>query len=255
MTRPKFTRTTNGLIEGLEYIRKENGSIDWRAMINPKYIVFNPRFDTELLEKFGAKADKLVYADVIKEKAVEDKYILILLHGFFEVADLRGYRDTRLDIPYASAGQNVTAICHITWIPNENEDWEKTSFGSADATMENTGGFGYLAAIAGNRAFVRAVKNGLGIFVLGADEIMKKDTPLQESAGGSSPSINPLGPQGTLQSTAERLKISFDQVKKGAIKYKDKMSSTAEEIEAWNGFGDVAAKDCMSLIGLLSSKK
>jgi hypothetical protein len=252
---PYYRNPRTGLIDGVEYKRLPNHKIDWKSMVNPVHIVFNPKADKELTELYGAAADKLVYADVIKEKVVEDKHILILLAGFIELAELRGYKDVRNDVVHVTAGQNATAQCHITWLRNEEEYYEKTSAGTADATMENTGGFGYLAAIAGNRAFVRAVKNGLGIFVLGFDEIAKKDTALPESAGGTSASINPLSPQGTLQKAAEDLKYTFELVRKGALKYKEKMKSSEEEIGKWTGFGDVPPPDCMSLIGLLRKKE
>jgi hypothetical protein len=252
---PYYRDRRTGLVACVEYKRLPNGRIDWKSMINPAHIVFNSKADKELTELYGATADKLVYSEVIKTKAVDDKHILILLAGFVELADLRGYTSIHSDIAHVTAGANASVACHITWLPNEEEPYAKTSFGTADATMENTGGFGYLAAIAGNRAFVRAVKNGLGIFVLGFDEIAKKDMALPESAGGSSAPVNPLSPQGTLQKAAEDLKYTFDLVRKGAIKYKDKMKSTEEEIGKWKGFADVPPPDCMSLIGLLRKKE
>lgn len=250
---PLFRRGDNGLIKGLSY-HVVNGKLAWRHMINPAHIVFNGRFDDEIEAAYGAKAAKLVYADVVKTHVVDDRHVLIKLQGFIEVAELRGYISAPVTITHVTPdGQHVSAQCHITWLPNEEEPYQKTSSGEADATFANTGGFGYLTAMAGNRAFVRAVKRGLGIEILGFDEIAKKDTPLTEPTGTSA-AVDPLSPQGTLQKAAETLGLSFDIVKKGAVKYQAKMKATPEEVAAWTSFADVPPPDCMSLIGLLRKK-
>lgn len=251
---PLFRRGEDGLIKDAIY-HVINGKISWRHSINPAHIVFNSRFDKELTELYGAAAAKLVYADVIKDHIVDDRFILIKLNGFVELAELRGYYAAPVTITHVTPdGSHVSAQCHISWLPNVEETHSKTSSGEADATMSNTGGFGYLTAMAGNRAFVRAVKRGLGIEILGFDEIAKKDTPLVEASGTSAVSVDPLSPQGTLQKAADDLKITFDTVKKGAVKYAPKMKSTLEEIAVWTSFADVPPPDCMSLIGLLRKK-
>lgn len=253
---PLFRRKPDGLLEGVVY-HVINGKISWRHMINPAHVVFNGKLDEEIEARYGAKANKLVYAEVINTHVVDDRHILIKLDGFIELAELRGYSAAPVTISHVTPdGQHVSAQCHITWLPNVEETHAKTSSGEADATFANTGGFGYLTAMAGNRAFVRAVKRGLGISILGFDEIAKKDTPLAEPSPGTSSTsgVNPLSPQGTLQSTADSLKLPFEVVKKGALKYAAKMKSTTDEIAGWTGFADVPPPDCMSLIGLLRKK-
>ena len=256
-TVPLFRRNADGMLAGVHY-HVINGKIGWRHSINPAHVVFNGKLDEEIEAKYGAKANKLVYADVIKTHIVEDRHILIKLDGFIELAELRGYTAAPVTVQATPDGRHVSAVCHITWLPNVEEPFAKTSSGEADATFDNTGGFGYLTAMAGNRAFVRAVKRGLGISILGWYEIAKKDTPLSEPTGdtsvGPSTTVNPLSPQGILQSTAESLKLSFDTVKKGAVKYQAKMKSTPEEVAAWASYADVPPPDCMSLIGLLRRK-
>jgi hypothetical protein len=254
-----FRRDDDGLIIGAHY-HVINGRISWRHSINPAHVVFNGRLDEEIEARYGAKANKLVYADVIKTHVVDDRHILIKLDGFVELAELRGYTAAPVTISHVTPdGQHVSAVCHITWLPNVEEPFAKTSSGEADATFANTGGFGYLTAMAGNRAFVRAVKRGLGISILGFDEIAKKDTPLSEPSGdsasvGGTSTINPLSPQGTLQTTAQSLNLSFETVRKGAVKYATKMKATIDEINGWTSFADVPPPDCMSLIGLLRKK-
>lgn len=250
-----FTRDeTTGLVKGVSYVRDASGRINWKAMINPVHIVFNgkknEKLEAEIAAAYGAAADKLVYADVIKEKTVDDHHVLILLAGFIELADLRGYTSAKSDIVHVTPGSNVTCQCHISWIYNVEEPNGKTSNGEADATMENTGGFGYLAAVAGNRAFVRAVRRGLRIPILGADEIASKDSAPVE--GGSTPTStaasNPISPQGILQKTATELGHAFEVVKAGGVKHKAKITSDAS---TWTKFEDVPPPDCMVLIDLL----
>ena len=99
-----------GLVDGVTYIRQPSGRISWKEMIDPAYIVFNRKLDEELTKIYGAASDKLVYADVIKEKSVEDKHILILLQGFVELAELRGYISAPVSIVHVTPGQNVTSL-------------------------------------------------------------------------------------------------------------------------------------------------
>ena len=240
---------STGLVNGVTYTRDSKGRIDWKSMIDPAYIVFNRKMDEELTKAYGAGHDKLVYADVVKEKAVDDKHILILLQGFVELAELRGYVAAPVSIVHVTPGQNVTAQCHITWIPNIEEPYQKTSSGEADATYENTGGFGYLAAVAGNRAFTRAVRRGLRIPILGFDEIAEKET-LTETPTSSS-SKNALDPHVILQKAAEEQKTSFEQIKKGALAKKDKFQS---DPATWTDFDSVPPTDCATVIGLLRAK-
>lgn len=252
----------SGLVNNVVYIRDAQGRIDWKAMINPAHIVFqgrkNEKLAAEIAGKYGATYDKLVYAEVVKTQPVEDKHVLILLAGFIELADLRGYNSSHSHIAHVTPGGNVTCVSHIEWLPNVEEPYPKTSSGEADATVENTGGFGYLAALAGNRAFVRAVRRGLRIPILGADEIAAKDADSAPAEGGASSSgsaaaVGNLSPQGILQKTASELGVTFEQVKAGATtKHKAKIEVDAT---AWTGFGDVPPRDCMTLINLLRDKK
>lgn len=248
-------RNDNGLIDGLEYPKKANGRINWRALIDNQYIVFNesPKLNEEIVAKYGAPAEKLVYSEVIKSKSVDEHHILIQLAGFVELADLRGYISAPVEIVHVTPDQNVTAQCHITWLPNEEEPYNKTSSGEADATMGNTGGFGYLAAMAGNRAFVRAVKRGLGISILGFDELAKKDQALTESLGAVINSLDPLSPQGILQKTASAAKLDFEKIKKTVIDHHRAKIET--DPTTWNKFEEVPPRDCMTIIGLLGERE
>lgn len=248
-----FKRNEDGLVEGVQYKRAANGRIDWKAMINPAHIVFNRKLDAELLEKFGAAADMLNYSEIIKTKTVEEKYILVLLQGFIELADLRGYESCDSKVAHAEIQRGVVSTCHISWIPNLEELGGKISSGVADATDANTSGFGYLAAMSDNRAFVRAVRRGLGISIMAFDEISSKDNLAPESGAPASGNISPLSPQGTLKMAAESCGFTFVQIKAGASsKYRAKIQGNPEE---WVGFESVPPQDCMTLVGIVKEAK
>lgn len=256
-----------GLYPHIEYKRKPDGKIDWRAMINPAHIVFNttkPNLCAEIEKAYGGPATSLVYAEVVAKQPVQDKHILVLLAGFKELAELRGYIRS---VPTILNGDQSAAYCawEIDWIENSEEPEGKTSGGTADATMENTNGWGYLGAMAGNRAFVRAVKNGLGINLLGFDEIAKKDTALPEAAPSSSAvvtaTVSGVGqPVPTLIRVCGEHKISFEAVKKSATKKHLEQDKWSKDVNGspvppfksdptlWSAFEDIHPIDCMTLI-------
>jgi hypothetical protein len=238
-----------GLVNGIDYKRLPSGRIDWHAMINSEHIVFNRHKEAEIEAAYGAKPDRLIYAEVIKEKTVDEKHILILLKGFIELAELRGYNNCQSKVENVTPGQGVTVSCHITWIPNIEDIDGKTSSGVADATDSNTSGFGYLAALADNRAFVRAVKRGLGISTLSYDEIATKE----DADNIPTTKISPFSPQGTLKSVADTEGFVFMQVKAGACsKYRAKMEGNPE---SWTGYEDISPPDCMTLIQILKEPR
>jgi len=258
-TPTRFTRDENGLVVGLSYVYDESGRVNWKAMINPNHIVFsdkkNEKLAAEITTKYGAPVDQLVYAEVIKKQPVDDNHVLVLLAGFTELADLRGYCAVNPQIVHVTPGSNVTCQVTIDWIPNQEEPEGKTSFGTADATMENTGGFGYLAAVAGNRAFVRAVRHGLRIPILGADELAKKDAGAAPVEGGSTTSVaQSLSPQGVLQSEATKFGATFEKVKAAAIAKLAQLKLKSDPA-TWTKYEDVPPPDCMTIITHLRQGK
>ena len=248
-----FERDEDGYVKGITYPRRQDGRIDWVKLIKPEYIVFNSKLDAKLEKIYGKRAADLNYGELIAAGSeVDPKHVLVLLMGFIELADLRGYRAA---IPrIAHCDQSICSIeCTIEWLPNAEEPDGKISYGTADATMDNTNGWGYLSAMAGNRAFVRAVRQGLRIPILGADEIAKKDEVIvPESVAASQTSSDAITPQGTLQRNAEAAKLTFDSVKTiSAEKYREKLES---DPTAWNKWEDVPPRDCLTLLKLIKSK-
>ena len=156
-TPPKTVkRNEHGLLEGVKYSYQEDGLIDWRKMVKNDHIVPN--------------RDNTSETDVTKLK---DKDLIILLAGLKDVAQTRGIKSVKYDIVTASP-EYVCMKCGITWAGNYETDGEDVYFeGTADAGLNNTEGFGqiYLAAIAENRAFCRAVRNFLKINIVAKEEI------------------------------------------------------------------------------------
>lgn len=210
------SRNDYGLLRNVNYIFKEDGFVDWRKMIDDKYLVpFEDRTDETDISK------------------LEDNEILILLNGIKRLAELRGYESVNIKThPHDGI---VTAECHIKWLPNyESEGRLIESSGTADATMENTGGFGYLGAQAGNRAFIRCVRDFLKIEIYGKDEIAP-------SKNGKKPNSQNNAYK-TLEKLCEEKNITFEQVK-------SKMTSEKHEgAEQWESFKNISKNDALAII-------
>ena len=145
-----IARDSSGLITKpkIEYAFTDEGLIDWRKLVNDKWLVPNRQRTDE--------------TDTSK---LEDKDLLILLGGIKELAQIRGYSSVEYDIRSPSLDY-VVATCKITWIPNfETEDREITFSAIGDASPHNTQSFAkhFLGPIAENRSFVRCVRNFLKI--------------------------------------------------------------------------------------------
>jgi hypothetical protein len=264
-TTPHFERdATTGLVKGVEYKYKPDGQIDWKAMLNPVHIKFKTskgqittehekRLAAEIEKTYGAPAKDLVYADVVAKQAVKDEHLLVMLKGWQELAELRGFT---YSAPTAVAAAPGMAVCawSIKWIPNVDDPAGKETGATADATMENTGGFGYLGAMAGNRAFTRAVRLGLGVTILAADEIATKDAPIEET-GVATTTISAAvdsRPVPTLVRYCKEANLSFDVIKAGAQdRYRAKMES---DPSTWTQFEDVPARDCLTLISIIKDR-
>lgn len=164
--RPKtIERDQNGLIadnDSFEYKFKENGLIDWRAMIRPEHLYPNRQW----FEKRNQKLPDSV-------EGLDDKQVLILLAGIKELAKIRGYSSVSYE-PVTAHADYVCTVCKIKWIGNYETEMKEVEFSDmADAHPYNTHDFAmyYPAAIASNRAFVRCVRNFLNIDIVGYDEI------------------------------------------------------------------------------------
>jgi hypothetical protein len=242
-----FSRDERGLVADVEYRFKSNGMVDWRAMVNPAHLVINRQYEEDLTKRFGRSLKE------ISPLEVEDRYLLILLAGIKELAQLRGYSEVRPEVKYVSDTKCVVQT-QIEWLPNFETATHGTSFGDVGAaSLENVKPdfHPYLETIAANRAFVRAVRNFLGIHIVGNDEIKMGHVPVVESTESSCSGSVPHLPIPMLKRSAEEAKLGFDELKAmAAKKYKSNLESDPAK---WTGFESVPARDCLSLVQIIRS--
>lgn len=240
----QFKRNELGLIDGVEYAYLPDGRIDWRKMIKKEHVVVQDSKKSEFLNKYGKELQDLDLS------TVEDKYLLILLSGIKELAQIRGFNFVQQKVDHADDNQ-VIVTCTIQFIPNFETGGEKVCFSDVGgASRQNTPGIFsmYLPSIAANRAFVRAVRNFLGINITGKDEMpesVKEDAPVSSSSA--------FQPFSVLAEKAKKAGLSFETIKNACLtKYKENMSANPAE---WTGFDSINRSDAFFIIGKLEEKK
>ncbi|MDB4314558.1 hypothetical protein N9955_00865 [bacterium] len=239
-----FTRDENGLLAGAEYQFNEDGSVDWRSMVKPEFLYVNKEWFTNREKDVPSSVEGLT-----------DKQLLILLGGIKDIAKLRGYKSVSYDL--SGDSENVVAKCRIEWSPNYETGGESILFEDcANASLNNTDNFchKFLETIACNRAFVRCVRNFLGINIVGDDEIDK--------SGGQAPSYGDknsetsakeLKPQGFLEKLArDKGYGSFEEFKSFLRERWKDGSYKNEEIKEWASYDDISAKECRKIMTLLN---
>ena len=226
-----ITRNQYGLLENasINYTYHDDGSIDWRAMVKPQYLVPNRQKTQE--------------TDVTK---LEDRDLLILLGGIKELAQIRGYTSVEYKVVAASDNYFATS-CKIKWIPNYETDGKEIIFEAlADATINNTKSFArfFLAAIAENRAFVRCVRNFLKINIVSQEELgdakLLDEGPSQE---------NPTSPHTLLEKVMKDKSINFETLKKKLIK------ENIENADKFNSILDIPKVKIFELIERIKKLK
>ena len=241
-----FSRDSRGLLTSVQYKYKDDGSVDWRAMIRPEHLVIQKDKKDKVEQQYGKKVEELDLS------TVEDKYILLLLSGIKEILRIRGFKHVQQHVDFVNH-EKAVVTCSIQFTGNYETNYQDVVFSDvASATLQNTSGFGqhFLESIAANRAFVRAVRNFLGINIVGQDEIAGGRAVLEEdnSIVGETISAHSI-----LQKKMDEKKFSFEQIKSNCAKnYKEKLTSNPEE---WNGLKDIPQNDVFFILGKLSEKK
>lgn len=251
MTTPdysSFKRNEHGLLPGVTYVYNPDGGINYKAMVDPKYLVIQRGKEKDVFDKHGESPDL---------RLVDDKALMILLGGIKDLARIRGINSCtqKVDI---STPEIATVTCTIEFVGNYETDGQSVTFSDVgSAGLNNTMGFGqlYLAAIAANRAFVRTVRNFLGINIVAQDELKAGDTP------DETPSSSGDRPDGyrILQAKVEDknaklkpgvAKLTFEDIKKGACtKYRTDI--TLSDPEKWTDWKDIPPLDAWALLGKL----
>ena len=243
-----YKRDQHGLLDCVDYVFNDDGSVNWRAMIKPEFLYPNKGWFDMRGQQVPSSTDGL-----------RDNQLLIMLGGIKELAKLRGFSAVAFDVKNVEEGY-VTARCDVEWIGNYESSNNNVCYEDyANASLENTDAFceKFLETIACNRAFVRCVRNFLNIHIVGADEIDKSGnrSTSNETAPTSGVSSNaPITPSGLLEKTL-RDKHSVDSFES----FKDTLRAfwkdgkyLNEEVKNWSSFDDIPAKEARKLIGIIS---
>lgn len=238
----KFNRDDHGLLNNIQYIFNEDGSVNWRAMIKDEYL-FPNKLWFELRKKDCPRSID----------GLADHQLLIKLGGIKELARLRGFSDIHYNFVKCEI-DHVAVVCSMNFLGNYETGGSIVSFqDSANATIDNTNSFAkkFLETIACNRAFVRCVRNFLNVHIVGDDEIDKSDNKNQSSQS------NDLSPSGFLKKELlENHSVSnyedFLPILRELHRSK-KISISTDTIKTWNDFSDISPKDCRILLGSLKN--
>lgn len=243
-----FERNEYGLLKHINYEFNNDGTINWRAMIKKEYLVLNKSRVKEIEKQYGKTFAEVEIEYKDGKLAIDDKFLLILLPGIKELAQLRGYES----VGYAWEIQDgsITVSCMINWQPNYELGMNKhISFQAlADAKESNTSPMGraYLAAMAENRAFVRAVRNFLRIHIVGYDEV---GASIPESNGNE----DAAGPHKMLEDILKIKGKSFEELKNKLISIGyDKENP---KINQWEKVADIPKEEVFEVIEKIKKPK
>jgi hypothetical protein len=272
MTPPPDLRDDNGLLKSINHPRNPLGGVDWRKMIPPEYLYVSPDHQVEVMTTQNVRSKWDI--DVSK---CEDKQLLITLAGLKYLARLRGIQSAPAPTVHVSPTE-ATCVCSIEFVPNfENPDGLVVSGVGCASVYSVTGKFQlYLGTMAHNRAYTRAVRDALGIEILGYEEVDFKasaafEKQLKEGSNPLIPSPPVAEPQfatsytpdplGLLQERCDKGNISFDVLKARAIEYRaelvyavamsagEKMADSFDPVN-WKGFtkDSISMGDALTLI-------
>lgn len=201
-------RNSFGLLENekLNYVFDESGFIDWRSMIDKKWLYPNP----SSVEKGTIQRNTPV--DTLK-----DGDLCIKLYGLKELAQTRGFNNLSFRVESASVDY-VAITCKIDWKPNYETENNPVSFEAlADAHFSNTKSFArnFLMATAENRAFSRCVRSFLKINIVSDIEMGDTKEVTQDSIESNEVvDVNLADPSALLDFAMKEKGVSFEALKK-----------------------------------------
>ena len=228
-----FQRDEHGLLKNIQYVFNDDGSINWRKMVNDEHLFPNA-------QAFNGSPPNSI-------EGIPDHKLLIKLAGIKELARLRGFSDISYEVVKCEL-DHVAVVCTINFIGNYETSNESISFQDmANATLDNTHDFGqsFLETMACNRSFVRAVRNFLNIHIVGADEIDKSNKKSSPKKSNSKPS---LSPQSMLDTAFDG---NFDDFVSDLRKLWAKNIYKNKDITNWKTFEDIPIKEARVLIKLI----
>ena len=239
-----YKRDEYGLLENVNYVFNEDGSVNWREMIKPEFLYVN---------KEWFEMRKLAIPS--STEGLKDRQLLILLGGIKELAKMRGFSELGYDL--SGDKTYVVARCRMTWTGNYETNMSPVEFEDfANASVDNTDAFchKFLETIACNRAFIRCVRNFLNIHIVGADEIdksEKKSIGVEDSDPNENPSV--LKPSGLLEKHALAKGISdFDQFLNWLRELWQNSTYRNEDTKNWTSYKQIPARECRKLMAILN---
>ena len=255
VTTNKYTRGKDGLLKSVEYEYDEDGSVNWRAMVDPKHLFPNKSW----FEVRNKPLPKSI-------EGLQDNQLLIKLAGIKELAKLRGYNSVRYNVIKCEK-DHVSIKCEISWIPNFENPISESDFvpasthfeDVANATTDNTSSFAtkFLETIAANRAFVRCVRNFLNDHIVGDDEIDKSNgTPQHPETEEEVEPLKKLTPNGVLENLAStKLKCnSFNDFKNKLRELWTLELYRNDEAKEWGNYDSIPAKEARLLINIIKNE-
>ncbi len=253
----KYQRGPDGLLINYPYKYNEDSSVNYKALINPKYIVLNKDRRAQIETKYSRNFDELQVAiqeGTVDPDDIEDGHKLILLAGIKELAKLRGYTEVSYNV-HSVSHEYVMTQCIIDWIPNYETNDKHVVFSSlADAHLGNCKSFAinHLSTISENRSFVRAVRNFLNIHVVGFDELGAAN-PIEENQSAAESTFNATDPRFLLEKSFNELNSEFKVAWVNFAKYlveKKNIEGAAE----WKTVKDVPKEQAYDIIGIVKDQ-
>lgn len=248
----QFKRLENGLLEGTEYVYLDDGRIDWRSMIKQEFLAVQSDKKEDVEKRYGKKVKDINLHDV------EDYNLIILLGGIKDLLRMRGFKSVKQEVNSVSE-REVVCTCTIEFIPNFETNGEPFIFSDvASASVHSVSGVFqlHLAAIAANRAFVRCVRNALGVNIAGKDEFdinaNKAFLTKNATAQIEAPDNSGFAPSNILQNKCKDLGISFDKLKERSITLKGELKLNSDP-STWTDFSSIEHLDAYTLISRISS--
>jgi hypothetical protein len=247
----KFQRNELGLIPSVSYIYNTDGSINWRSMIKPEFLVVQKNHEKTVIQKYNKDLKDLDLREV------EDRYLLILLSGIKDILKLRGYSRVDNKVDYVD-NKKCVVTCSITFIPNFETNNIPIVFSDVgSASFDSTSGAYrlFIEAIAANRALVRCVRNALGINITGKDEFDEEANKLFNKQSNQDEVIvqkNDFSVNGVLSAICHSHNLTFEDIKKIAEQYKKDMSSNISE---WTSLASINTIDSFFLVNKINNLK
>jgi hypothetical protein len=252
-----FSRNSFGLLETVDYTFTDEGLIDWRKMIEKKYLYANPDYFPD-----GTSIDGL-----------RDNQLIFTLEGLKKLAKIRGYESVEYVLSNSRDG-GVLCVCKIVWLPNyETEGRTIVHSSTASANFDNTTSFmtNYLAECAENRSFARAIRTFLNLNIVSREELGKKKKQNRDQkaeakvqAPGSTFELGPdpvdfadettptelpyEKPQHlALRRAMSQKNLSFEKIKKSCVLRPDDFPGAGE----WTEISDIPARSILQIIAKL----